>query len=184
MKKIISIILVIFSISGFSQTNLELEVFNLVNKYRIKNNLDSLIWDSIAYKVAQHHVDYMRLSGKITHFEDISDTLVSKVIVNFGMRFAVEGLKNGTNVYENCAMINLEFYPSLSVASCVLDCWINSPEHNAILLDNKLKYVGIANKFGTFYKEIDAFDQQGNIYYVNLENLKLEWFSLNGYDKK
>jgi uncharacterized protein YkwD len=48
-----------FSINTKSQTAIDSILFDMINQYRLENKICPFIWDSCAYKMAQHHSEYL-----------------------------------------------------------------------------------------------------------------------------
>ena len=59
MKKILTVLLLILTISSYSQTKLDMLTFNALNEYRIERGVEPLIFDSNVWKAAQHHSTYL-----------------------------------------------------------------------------------------------------------------------------
>lgn len=59
MKKFLTILLTLLSIISYSQTKLDIEIFNVINQYRVSNGLNKLDWRQDAFGVVKKHNDYM-----------------------------------------------------------------------------------------------------------------------------
>ena len=69
-RKILSLLFTFLMLNVFSQTPLELKVFQKINDYRVENGLHNLKWDDATYKSTQIHTEYMIKDGKLSHTED------------------------------------------------------------------------------------------------------------------
>lgn len=133
------IFLLLIPISVFSQSKLDSLVLSEVNSYRKSKGLDTLIYSDINFKSANHHSNFLVKTNKVGHTED---TLVSvKDRVNFF------GGKS-PNIAENVSSVNINIKESDTLylnklAKEVVKSWINSKEHNRILL-SKFKFVGVS----------------------------------------
>ncbi|MGY8950802.1 MAG: CAP domain-containing protein, partial [Flavobacteriales bacterium] len=58
-RKLITILLTLLTLNVYSQTDLELAVFQKINEYRVENGLHNLKWDDATYKSTQIHTEYM-----------------------------------------------------------------------------------------------------------------------------
>ena len=57
-KTILNILFVFLTLNAFSQTDLELKVFQKINDYRVENGRHRLKWDDATYKSTQVHTEY------------------------------------------------------------------------------------------------------------------------------
>ena len=142
MKNIITTIFIMLSLSLFSQTKLDTLVFYNINKYRDSLNLPKLTWDTIAFKAAKHHSNYIirknsfnknHLVRVIGHGED---TLKSP-----SNRYDYYGGRKWTYVGENLSVVNPVYKNDDNVklqkiSDLLLKMWIKSPSHNKVLLSN------------------------------------------------
>lgn len=180
MKKLI---LILFTIPSFSQNELDLKVLKLVNEYRVENHLIELVWDTIMENVATQQVNYMAVTGHLSHHQLEEDSVNFKIIKKFEDKFISKGVYFKCKVFENCSVVfDSHKLSSDSIAYHVVDGWKKSITHNEILLDATLKYVGVSHKTGDIYKE-EYIDENGDLYTVTI-NSTVNWFSLNGYSIK
>jgi uncharacterized protein YkwD len=183
MKILILISSILISILSYSQSELDLKILNLVNEYRIENNLNPLVWDTIMVKVSDNQVDYMSTTGHLVHDQLEEDTILFKVAKTFQEKFTNKGIDFRCFVFENCAVVfNTDTLTLNQIANYVIDGWKKSPIHNEIMLDPKMTNVGISHKKGDIYKE-DGIDEFGELYVITTK-CDMEWFSLNGYGRK
>ena len=171
MKNLIILLLLSFSCS--SQTKLDTLLLNKVNEYRLSKCLSKLEWDTNLCKVASNQSDYMSNSGHLFHEQVLSDTIYYKVNPDFADKFLKYGFHD-CHVGEN---LGVSFSSDIdTVVDEILNAWINSPEHNKVLLDNGVKFVGISNKPGNIIRELSFEDgdlvkveRYVNVIWVSLE---------------
>ena len=66
MKKIFTtLLLLIISLTTFSQTYMDYLLFNKCNEYRKQNGLVEWKWSDKAFKPAEHHSDYQVRTGTV-----------------------------------------------------------------------------------------------------------------------
>ena len=127
MKKLITVLLLVLSITSYSQTQLDKEIFRLINEYRISNDLTAWVWSQDAFNVAEKHNLYQVQRNKVTH----------KGINNSGSRDRltagnVECWASG----ENLAKIYSATLSLAEIAARTVQVWINSKPHHELLLYN------------------------------------------------
>lgn len=154
MKKILVIAFIVSNSISFAQTKLDSMLFDRVNQYRVSNGLHKIIWDTRMYKVADNQSKYMYLTGSVTHNQDTiyyqeGDTFV--IEKDFVSRFSKHlDRNNDTLIYgagENLLMLGyLINAPIEQTVECMLELWITSPSHNALLLDYTMVYGSISSK--------------------------------------
>ena len=119
-----SSVFVIFLLAGFaiiqsgcekekdnvSYSEMELEILQLVNQYRLSNGLDQLLMNEVHYRHARSHTEYMISKNQISH-------------ENSSERFKAIGNELGSNRFgENVAA----GYPT---ANDVVQAWLSSDGH-------------------------------------------------------
>ena len=114
-------------IAQVMHSQIETEIFTLVNNYRIKNNLSSLTPLNIISSVADHHTDYMIEAGKVSHDNFADRVLKLKIITD------------AKSVSENVAF-------GYSTAQGVFTGWLKSPSHKKIIEIASLTHFGISTK--------------------------------------
>jgi len=134
-----TILLLLISIMGFSQTRLDSLVLVEINSYRNSKGLDSVRYSTTNFKASNHHSKYLVRTGKIGHTED---TLVST-----SDRVKFYGGKS-THIGENVSSLALNIKDSddqylNKISKEIVRSWINSPEHNKMLLSN-FKFAGVS----------------------------------------
>ena len=137
MKTITTILLSLLTLISYSQTKLDLEVFKIINEYRVSNGLQKLIWSTEAFVVTETHNNYMVKTGKLCHGEPI-DIPNHKEIQDLGERFTDKGVSYsylGENVA--CVLYSDSLLPYISRS--IVNNWINSTSHNELLLNKNVK---------------------------------------------
>jgi len=106
-------------------TEVELEIFELVNQYRNSKDLTSLESMSIISSVAESHSEYMTKTGNVNHdnFPDRYQLLVNSA--------------NAKVVGENVGY-------GYSTAKGVVEAWIASDEHREVIENIKFTHFGIS----------------------------------------
>jgi len=134
-----TIILLLISIMSFSQTRLDSLVLVEINSYRNSKGLDDVKYSSINFKASNHHSKYLVRTGKVGHTED--------TLVKTSDRVKFYGGKS-THIGENVSSFSLNIKDSDSqylnkISKDIVKSWINSPEHNKILLSD-FKFAGVS----------------------------------------
>ncbi|MRI00167.1 CAP domain-containing protein [Kriegella sp. EG-1] len=105
-------------------SEIEQEVIDVVNDYRISKGLNTLQFSTVAYSYATDHNNYMIDAGKISHD-------------NFGKRSSNLSLEtNSEYVSEN---LGKDFYN----ADQILEAWINSPTHKKVM-EGDVNYTAVS----------------------------------------
>ena len=136
MKKLITILLLILTISSYGQTAID-----LINKYRVENGVAELTLDTSIYKAAYLHSKYLHDNGYPYNYP-LSSGHYEEVLVNPSDRLSAQGvpfLACGENIVSFTANLVSEdgWVDMESVANYVLDRWINSPGHHRLMISPK-----------------------------------------------
>jgi uncharacterized protein YkwD len=140
MKKILTILLTILTISSYGQTKLDLLIFDKVNKYRVENGLNTWVWEDKVFLIAEKHNNYQVKISDISHEElqDVENHVeVSRLSHRFDSVFT-DWLRCG----ENAAVVNTKGMTLDEIATATLEMWIASPPHNKTLLKPTRYYAG------------------------------------------
>ncbi len=146
MKNIITTIaMFILTINIYAQVDLEHKILNEINKYRVENGLNKIVWNNSVYNVAKNQSTYMKLSGLLTHDQNVN-------IPNFVEEsdFIKRFNKFGVNGYpgENLAYLPDTFQTvndkNIAIAKLVVYLWKNSPSHNELLLTDYFNYGAVS----------------------------------------
>lgn len=108
-------------------SSLEFEILEIINDYRVSMNLSPLKKLNIISSVAFSHTDYMVKSGEVNHY-------------NFGERQQLLITNaNAKSVGENVAY-------GFNTAQGVVNAWLNSDEHRALIENSAYNNVGISTE--------------------------------------
>ncbi|MDB2606164.1 CAP domain-containing protein [Zobellia sp.] len=119
-------------------STIEQEVIDVVNAYRVSVGLNAVEFNSVAYKYANAHNQYMISEGVISH--DDFDKRASDLSVEANADFVSENLgKDFTN------------------AEDILEAWKNSPTHKKVM-EGDFQYTAVS---------VTA-DENGVLYYTQL----------------
>ena len=146
MKKILTTtILLIISLTAFSQTYLDYLLFNKCNEYRRQNGLVEWKWSDKAFKPAEHHSDYQVKVGEMGHRENTVTPKPTSRLDYYKINWIYSG--------ENVAVVESTNLTNEEVAERILYLWKNSPPHKKLLLNPDDAEVGaISCKIGRNYK--------------------------------
>lgn len=110
-----------------SYSEIEFEILETINNYRVSINLLPLERLNIISSVAFSHTDYMVKSGEVNHY-------------NFGERQQLlVSNANAKSVGENVAY-------GYNSAQGVVNAWLNSDEHRALIENSAYTNVGISTE--------------------------------------
>jgi len=125
--------------STYNYTKLETETIDVINNYRVSIGLNKLSTIDLISSQAEVQTDYMIKEEKISHdnFIERSDYLLEKLPAK--------------HISENVAS-------GFSSAQSVVDAWLNSRTHKAIIEDSRYTHTGISIKK----------DNNGKNYFVQL----------------
>lgn len=155
MKKILFLILI--SVNCLAQTKLDSLVFEKINEYRISKGLNALAFDVSIWKAANLHSNYLSNINKdiyktiIGHHEDTLKTADTRLAKYSKIRCHASECVVGVNLIKiySQAKNNNDFNDK--AATLILNAWIASKPHNAILLDPIAKFGGISSVKDTRY---------------------------------
>ena len=141
MKKLIIGLLIVLTTTSYSQTQLDQEIFRLINKYRVSNNLTAWIWSQEAFSVVKKHNLYQEQRNKITH-KGINNNGIGERLTEGNIEWWASG--------ENLAKIYSANLSSGEIAAKTVQGWINSKPHHELLLYNScFIYGSISSKVTT-----------------------------------
>ena len=135
-KTILNILFIFLTLNVFSQTDLELLVFQKINDYRVENGLHRLKWDDATYKSTQVHTEYMIKEGKLSHTEDSETPKFTNRLMLFQDNSYIVGNENVSAVSINGIEDDID-----KIADKILYSWKTSKGHNSAML-NKGSIVG------------------------------------------
>lgn len=119
-----------FNETEVNYSEIELEIFGLVNDYRVSKNLTQLAKMNVISTVAESHTTYMAKIGKVNHdnFSERHQILVE----NADAKTVGENVGYGFNSAEG-----------------VVKAWLNSDAHRAIIEKEHYTHFGISTKQNT-----------------------------------
>lgn len=137
-KTILNILFMFLVLNAFSQTSLELNVFQKINDYRVENGLHRLKWDDATYKSTVVHTEYMTKNNELCHAED-SETPDWWDRLNKGYVLGHENVGyvsfDGTEVEEE-------------ISHRTVEMWKSSAPHNEVLLNKNATVGGVSSGVG------------------------------------
>ena len=148
MKNIITILLLILTITSYGQTQLDKEIFRVVNEYRISNGLNAWVWNQDLFKVSEKHNYYQTQIKNVTHDESI-DIKDHVEVRRLGDRVSEGVGSNWECVGENLARVHNKDLTINEIAERVLNGWISSSQHHKLLLSSKImfKYGSVSSHY-------------------------------------
>jgi uncharacterized protein YkwD len=140
MRQLITLLLVILTLNGYSQTELDKLVFEKINTYRLSKGLSPLKWDDKTFNASKHHTEY-QVKNKIVGHNEKNNTPSPKSRLDY---YGVDYFYTG----ENCAKVIIGITEKYSndeyLSSEIVDGWKNSPYHNKIMLGENYKFGGVS----------------------------------------
>ena len=106
MKKILTtILLLVVTLTTFSQTSLDYLLFDKCNEYRKKNGLQEWEWSTRAFKPAEHHSNYQLNYATMGHDENTITPRPTSRLIYYGIEWTYSGENVGvicsSNMSEN-----------------------------------------------------------------------------------
>jgi uncharacterized protein YkwD len=119
--------------------SIEFNIINLINEYRVDNELYKLINDSILHKAAEIQSVYMMTIDSITHYNTSKNFHTPADRVNFF-------IKQTITIGECCFVNSLStcYRDNISLDMLIVNGWKNSKPHNSILLSKHIKYISVS----------------------------------------
>lgn len=108
-------------------SEIELEILNLVNNYRISKGLESLEKMNFISTVAEGHTSYMAETGKVNH--DNFSERHQKLVSNVDAKVVGENVGYGFNSAEG-----------------IVNAWLNSEAHRLIIEKPEYTHFGISTE--------------------------------------
>jgi hypothetical protein len=151
MKKLALILILIPTILK-SQSPREVKVIQLLNEYRVANNLTALTIDTGLNKAAEYQVKYEVLIDSVTHYQ-YTDLPGFKEIPQAEDRIKefsdLEAPMGGTEITmgtKNFGSLSLvkQKYSYREVEKYIIDSYKSSPSHDEIILNPNAHKVGIS----------------------------------------
>jgi uncharacterized protein YkwD len=117
-----------------------MDLFRAINKVRTSHGLRPIAISTRLHVAARRHSHDMLGRGYFAHTSPTGSTLTQRVMgsgfVTYGQWWAGETLAWGSGSFGNPAT--------------VIQAWLKSPEHRAIMLSSRYHLVGIGRAYGTF----------------------------------
>ena len=133
---------------SYGQTQLDKEIFRVVNEYRISNGLNAWVWNQDLFKVSEKHNYYQTQIKNVTHDESI-DIKDHVEVRRLGDRVSEGVGSNWECVGENLARVHNKDLTINEIAERVLNGWISSSQHHKLLLSSKImfKYGSVSSHY-------------------------------------
>ena len=167
MKRSILLSLISFSLTAGAQSRLEKEIVKEINKFRVANGLDTVIYSAELSKASHHHARWMSRTGQRSH-EETHGTGGLKTLVLPVDRFkeyrVFENSFHGTN--ENIAFAG-ECKNPVESAKDIVSAWSNSPGHRENMLETSSKRVQLIIGISA-YREPGNKSKLGHAIVMNL----------------
>ncbi len=150
----------------FNQKLMEKTIFNKVNQYRKQKGVAALNYNTIIYKVADDHTQYLSDKATITH----SQTTPGKETVNDRFKYyvKVENYSVGENIARTFVLTRTNnflsngkseksiAYTYEQAAEYMFNAWKQSDFHNTNMLSNKFQLGAISVYLNKETKEMTA----------------------------
>ena len=132
-KTILNILFLFLTLNVFSQTDLELKVFQKINDYRVENGVNRLKWDDATYKSTVVHTEYMVKNSELCHTEDSETPRFTSRLMLFQDKSFIIGNENVSRVSINGIEDSID-----KIADRILYSWKRSSGHNSAMLSGGL----------------------------------------------
>lgn len=126
----------VITLNVSSQSQLELNVFEKINDYRVENGLKELKWDDDTYKSTRIHTVYMINEGELSHTENSKTPRFTDRLMVFQDNNYILGNENVSAVAINNIENSIE-----GISEKIFYSWKISKGHNKSML-NKGATVG------------------------------------------
>ncbi|MEX2485811.1 MAG: CAP domain-containing protein [Brumimicrobium sp.] len=142
-----------------------------IDEVRKGLNLTPLVNDSILYVAADHHAEYMKNKGRISHYE--TDSVLTKTPQDRGDYFGAINYGIGENVmytdYNGIATgkkgkeFDTRTYDGL--AASIVNSWVNSLGHYKNIITDDYEVTGVSVAVDTVRKRVYACQKFAEVYY-------------------
>jgi uncharacterized protein YkwD len=130
-KTILNILFMFLVLNAYSQTPLELKVFQKINDYRVENGLHRLKWDDATYKSTVVHTEYMVKNSELCHTEDSETPRFTNRLMLFQDNSYIVGNENVSSVSINDIEDSID-----KIADKIVSAWKTSKGHDRAMLGN------------------------------------------------
>lgn len=134
MKKLLTILLLILTISSYGQSELEIKIFKYFNDYRIEHNLTPLKFDKKVLLSSEHHNNYLNDNGYPYNY------ILDNGHHEKELKYAADRLKHcGTTGFlgsGECILYTFREWKQNDddLLKAAIKWWDNSPSHKRIML--------------------------------------------------
>lgn len=142
MKKLLTIFLTLLTLLSYSQTKLDMELFNVINNYRVSSGLEKLVWSQESFMVSKKHNEYMVTAPHYGHNQPI-DIPNHKELQTPGQRFTDADIW-WYGVGENISAMPYSDSSLVFTAREIVDSWIASPGHNRLLINETMEFGSVS----------------------------------------
>ncbi len=169
MKKLITILLSFLTLVSYSQTELDMLVFESLNEYRIENGVEPLVFDSIVWEAAQHHSVYLSENGYPTEYVCSSGHLELE-LVTFPDRLRHFNVRWSGTGGECIATWSGKRTNEESVAQ-VIHQWDGSPSHKRGMLKKDVTRMAIS-LVPIYWEEDISYTYEGEVITHKLSGIR------------
>lgn len=124
--------------------SMEQDMLTRLNNYRVANGVNPLISDDQLINEARSRSSDMAKRGYFHHYAPPDGHTIVEVLLNKGINF----FRVGENIAWNTTLFDFQ------VVGNTWDDFVNSPSHNANMLDSRWTHVGIgivSNHYGDWF---------------------------------
>ena len=134
MKKLLTILLLILTISSYGQSELETKIFKYFNDYRIEHNLRPLKFDRKVLLAAEYHNNYLNNNGYPYNYI-LDNPHREKELVYASNRLKKFGTVGFLSSAE-CILYKFRTFKQndTDLLKTAIESWDNSPSHKRIML--------------------------------------------------
>lgn len=201
MNNLITLLILFITFHSFGQHSIELDPDNIdkvylehlvkikIDEVRKGLDLEPLVNDSILYIAADHHADYMKQKGRISHYEP--DSVLTKTPQDRGDYFGAFNYGIGENVmytgYNGIATgkkgkeFDTRTYDGL--AAHIVNSWVNSPGHYQNIITEDYEVTGVSVAIDTARKRVYACQKFAEVYFKYYFDENKNMFPYSTYSK-
>jgi len=172
MKKILTVLLLILTISSYGQTKLDMLTFNALNEYRIEHGVEPLVFDFNVWEAAQHHSTYLSENGYPDNYVCASGHHELE-LVEFTDRLRHYGVKWAGTAVE-CVTTGGDYFSDVENALYIINKWDSSPSHKEGMLEKDVTRVGIS-LVGVYWEKHISYTYKGKL--IERTNSGIEYFA-------
>ncbi|MBT6808702.1 MAG: hypothetical protein HOA52_04355 [Flavobacteriales bacterium] len=134
MKKLITLLLFLLTITSYGQSELEVKIFKYFNDYRIEHNLNPLKFDKKVLLAAEHHNSYLNNNGYPYNYI-LDNPHHEKELVYASDRLKKYGITGFLSSAE-CILYKFRSWKQNDndLLKTSIESWDGSPSHKRIML--------------------------------------------------